>query len=64
MRHHDGTDPEDIGSNPSTEPTVSELIGRRLGRRDALFYYHERDQQTRAIGSLPVLPVIGMEWRF
>ncbi|MGE0574669.1 MAG: PhoX family phosphatase [Reyranella sp.] len=36
MRHHDGTDPEDIGSNPSTEPTVSELIGRRLGRRDAL----------------------------
>jgi len=36
MRHHDGTDPEDLGSNLSTEPTIGELIGRRLGRRDAL----------------------------
>ncbi|MFO1046300.1 MAG: DUF839 domain-containing protein, partial [Geminicoccaceae bacterium] len=36
MRHHDGTDPEDVGSNLSGEPTIGELIGRRLGRRDAL----------------------------
>lgn len=36
MRHDDGMDPEDLGSNPSSEPTIGELIGRRLGRRDAL----------------------------
>lgn len=36
MRHDDGMDPEDLGSNPGTEPTIGELIGRRLGRRDAL----------------------------
>ena len=29
-------DPEDIGSNPSTEPAIGELIARRLRRRDAL----------------------------
>ena len=29
-------DPEDIGSNPSTEPSIGELIDRRLNRRDAL----------------------------
>lgn len=36
LRSLDNVDPEDIGSNPSTEPTVGELIGRRLGRRAAL----------------------------
>jgi secreted PhoX family phosphatase len=29
-------DPEDIGSKPSAEPTIGDLIERRLGRRDAL----------------------------
>lgn len=29
-------DPEDIGSNASTEPSMDELIERRLGRRAAL----------------------------
>ena len=29
-------DSEDIGSNPSTEPSIGDLIERRLGRRDAL----------------------------
>ena len=36
MRHGDGMDSEDLGSNPGTEPTIGDLIGRRLGRRDAL----------------------------
>lgn len=36
LRSLDNVDPEDIGSNPSTEPTVGELIDRRLGRRAAL----------------------------
>ncbi|MCF8532342.1 MAG: PhoX family phosphatase [Reyranella sp.] len=30
------TDPEDIGSNPSNEPPIGELIERRLNRRQAL----------------------------
>lgn len=37
-----------------------------LGRRDALFYHFDRDQDEtlRALGSLPIVPVIGMEWKF
>ncbi|MEX2584380.1 MAG: carboxypeptidase regulatory-like domain-containing protein [Gemmatimonadota bacterium] len=36
-----------------------------LGRRDALFYYFNRDdgQGTRAIGSLPIVPMVGVEWK-
>ncbi len=32
----DCTDPDDIGVNDSTEPSIGELIERRLSRRDAL----------------------------
>jgi hypothetical protein len=37
-----------------------------LHRRDALFYHHDRrhDAAPRPIGALPVLPVIGAQWRF
>jgi hypothetical protein len=44
------------------EPYLKLLNG--LGRRDALFYYHDGrgDGVTRPIGSFPVLPVIGVEW--
>ncbi|SEP35230.1 hypothetical protein SAMN02990966_05256 [Rhodospirillales bacterium URHD0017] len=36
LRSTGNVDPEDIGSNPSTEPTMGELIERRLSRRDAM----------------------------
>lgn len=38
-----------------------------LGRRDALFYHFDRsrqDTQARAVAALPILPVLGFEWRF
>lgn len=37
-----------------------------LDRRDALFYYFEpwRDPGVRPIAELPLLPVLGLEWRF
>lgn len=38
-----------------------------LDRRDALFYHFDRSQQepqARPIAALPVLPVVGFEWRF
>lgn len=38
-----------------------------LDRRDALFYHFDRSQQAptaRAIAALPVLPIVGLEWRF
>ena len=35
-RNHDPVEPEDIGSNASTEPSIGALIERRLGRRMAL----------------------------
>lgn len=38
-----------------------------LDRRDALFYHFDRSQQdprARAVAALPVLPIIGLEWRF
>src|SRR4029450_13288717 len=36
LRSTGNVDPEDIGSNPSTEPTMGELIERRISRRAAL----------------------------
>ena len=33
---NDAVDPEDIGSNPSQEPRIGDVIERRLGRRGAL----------------------------
>lgn len=37
-----------------------------LDRRDALFYYFEpwRDDGLRPLADLPVVPVVGLEWRF
>jgi hypothetical protein len=37
-----------------------------LNRRDALFYHFERwrDQDPRPLADLPLLPVMGVEWRF
>jgi hypothetical protein len=37
-----------------------------LGRRDALFYLLDpkRSDSIEAIGALPVIPVLGMEWKF
>jgi hypothetical protein len=38
-----------------------------LDRRDALFYHFDRNAQnpaTRPLAPLPILPVIGVEWRF
>jgi hypothetical protein len=38
-----------------------------LDRRDALFYHFDRSQQepqARAVAALPVLPIVGFEWRF
>src|SRR4029453_10302112 len=36
LRSTGNVDPEDVGSNPSTEPTMGELIAQRLNRRDAM----------------------------
>jgi hypothetical protein len=38
-----------------------------LDRRDALFYHFDRNAQTpdaRALAPLPILPILGLEWRF
>ncbi|MGH7460002.1 MAG: hypothetical protein ACREMA_03110, partial [Longimicrobiales bacterium] len=38
-----------------------------LDRRDALFYHFDRNAQnpsTRPLAPLPILPVVGLEWRF
>ncbi|HEY8483752.1 MAG TPA: TonB-dependent receptor [Longimicrobiales bacterium] len=37
-----------------------------LDRRDALFYYYDpqADPEPRALAALPVLPVLGVEWKF
>ncbi|MBI4543963.1 MAG: carboxypeptidase regulatory-like domain-containing protein [Gemmatimonadetes bacterium] len=37
-----------------------------LDRRDALFYRYDawRDTEPRAVASLPVVPVVGVAWRF
>lgn len=39
-----------------------------LDRRDALFYHLERNESggadLRALASLPILPILGVEWRF
>jgi hypothetical protein len=37
-----------------------------LDRRDALFYWYDRNSEhgPRAIAALPVVPIVGMSWRF
>jgi len=45
-------------------PYIRVLNG--LGRRDALFYYFDSDADPapREIGTLPIIPMVGLEWRF
>ncbi|MFW6039802.1 MAG: TonB-dependent receptor [Gemmatimonadota bacterium] len=40
-------------------------IVNALDRRDALFFHYDSDvgDEPRAIGSVPILPVVGFEWR-
>jgi len=48
-----------------TELTPFLRVLNGLDRRDALFYrYHPGDAQARPVATLPILPVIGLEWRF
>ncbi|CAN5689103.1 TonB-dependent receptor [soil metagenome] len=37
-----------------------------LDRRDALFYWYDRDRNPdpRPVGALPVLPLLGVQWKF
>ena len=38
-----------------------------LGRRDALFYHFDRNAErpdTRPLAPLPLLPILGLEWKF
>jgi hypothetical protein len=41
-------------------------IVNALDRRDALFFQYDGDDgvEPRPIGSVPILPVVGLEWRF
>jgi hypothetical protein len=50
---------------PAMELTPYLKVLNALNRRDALFYHIDRDHaEPRALGALPVLPVVGVEWRF
>jgi hypothetical protein len=37
-----------------------------LNRRDGIFYYYDRGagSQARALADLPVLPIVGLDWKF
>ncbi|MGH7551737.1 MAG: hypothetical protein ACREMQ_01750, partial [Longimicrobiales bacterium] len=38
-----------------------------LDRRDAIFYHFDRNDtnpEPRALAALPVLPVVGVQWKF
>jgi hypothetical protein len=37
-----------------------------LNRRDGIFYYYDRGAgaEARALAGLPVLPIVGLDWRF
>jgi hypothetical protein len=55
--------------NPRLGDSVYELtpyfrLLNSLGRRDALFYIGDGDAAPRPLGALPVVPVVGFEWRF
>jgi hypothetical protein len=51
--------------NSSLELTPYIKLLNALNRRDALFYHFESgNRELRALGALPVMPVVGMEWRF
>ncbi|HET7234766.1 MAG TPA: TonB-dependent receptor [Longimicrobium sp.] len=48
-----------------TELTPFIRVLNALDRRDALFYrYRPGDKAAKPVGTLPVLPVLGLEWRF
>jgi len=48
-----------------TELTPFLRVLNALDRRDALFYrYRPGDQDARPVATLPILPVLGIEWRF
>jgi hypothetical protein len=48
-----------------TEMTPFLRVMNALDRRDALFYrYHPGDERAEPVATLPVLPVLGLEWRF
>jgi len=40
-------------------------IVNALDRRDALFFHYDADEgdEPKALGSVPILPVVGLEWR-
>jgi hypothetical protein len=48
-----------------TELTPFIRVLNALDRRDALFYrYRPGDERAKPVATLPVLPVLGLEWRF
>lgn len=58
-------DAEWNGFSFSVTPYVKVL--NALDRRDGVFYYYERggeSQPARALAGLPVLPIVGLDWRF
>ncbi len=56
-------DPELGGRRMRVEPYIKVLNG--LGRRDALFYFvNDQQDDPRAIGTLPVLPIVGVSVGF
>jgi hypothetical protein len=56
--------PSILGSRGQLESYLKVL--NPLGRRDALFYRYDRatDDGPRALAVIPVVPVIGVEWKF
>lgn len=50
---------------PTAISTYAKLLNT-LGRRDALFYRYDRDEDRapRGIAALPLVPVVGLEWKF
>jgi hypothetical protein len=53
-----------LGEGMQLRPYVRVL--NALNRRDALFYHFDRwrDQGPRPLADLPLLPLVGVEWRF
>ncbi|MFC1659835.1 carboxypeptidase regulatory-like domain-containing protein [Gemmatimonadota bacterium] len=56
--------PHWLGQNMELRPYIRVL--NALNRRDALFYHFDRwrDQGPRPLADLPLVPLIGVEWRF
>jgi hypothetical protein len=60
-----GSFAQTIGGHPHRFRPYVKLLNA-LDRRDSLFYYFERWRggSARPIADLPLLPVVGLEWRF